>query len=109
MAQEEQLSHFSLIIYPNAFRLDSGIELEPISRFEGDYSMLNQYQQIKIPGFDGAQVIQLEAFWNHVLAKQVTEVVFPVVGVETIVKWSNTRQIQEKFKLHAKLQFAKIS
>ncbi len=106
MAKVKQLSRFSLVIYPNAFLLDSDTEFEPISQFEGDYSLLSQYQQVKIPGFDGAQTIRLEAFWGHVLPNQVTEIVFPVVGVETIVKWSNTRQIQEKFKLHAKLAFA---
>ncbi len=96
-----RLAHFSLALYPlNQTKSD------PVVTCTGDGEQWHDYQQLKAPGFDGSQTIDLSDCWAQVAAHAPAEIRCTVVGRETIVKWSSTQQLTEQFTLIGKFRYA---
>jgi hypothetical protein len=100
------LVSFSLCLYPESYTVDNRQDFQPIVEYSDKGINWSDYQRLKVPGFDSVQTVCLTDFWNSILSEQIEEITVPVVGVETIIKWSNTRQIKQQFKLHARLIFS---
>lgn len=100
MATEKQLTAFQISLF-------CGTNTE--STAEHTYSDTadgwEDYQIIKMPGFAGPQTIRLERLWNIIFTQQPACTEMEVFGPETIVKYSGTQKLKERFTIVAQLQY----
>lgn len=100
MSDEKVLERFSVEIFPG-----HRITGDALAHYTGTGDQWQQYDLIKLPGFDGSQTIDLRDFWHTVFQQQPTHYQVGVTGRETIVKWSDTQQLTEAFTLVAELSY----
>lgn len=100
MADKKILTAFNLSLF-----LCGQNDAEPCAQYEGSGDEWTSYLQIKQPGFDGYQTINLEGLWENVFSNYPKRVHMEVIGLETIVKYSDTQQFTEKFILVAELYY----
>ncbi|OOY35762.1 hypothetical protein [Solemya velum gill symbiont] len=100
MTDYKQLMNFDLKLYPY-----HQVTSQYAGSFTGTGDQWKQYQTIKQPGFNGSQVIDLTNFWRIVIEHQPSHYQCDVIGLETIVKWSSTRQLKERFTLVAQMTY----
>ena len=96
MADPKKLKVFCIRIFPAGL-----INGEAKVEYEGNGEEWHNYRQIKQPGFDGAQTINLNDLWLQVFSQYPKSIQMEVVGYETIVKYGNTQQLTEKFTVVA--------
>ena len=100
MKYTESLDHFQAKIFTGS-RTCGDSETE----FSGKGQQWLNYRSIKLPGFDGSQTLNLENFWLEVFTHQNSDVTAKLTGRETIVKYSNTQQLEEPFTIVATLTY----
>lgn len=100
MADVKTIKSFSVRVFPH-----QQLSAESVADFNGVGSLWQDYQYIKLPGFDGSQTVNLTDFWRAVFVHQPLHYQCDVIGCETIVKWSDTRTLKEKFTLIAEIVY----
>lgn len=100
MAEAKEIKSFELELFPH-----QKLSAEMVARFVGDGGDWQDYQIIKVSGFDGSQTINLTEFWCAVFEHQKCDYQRDVVGRETIVKWSDTTVLKEHFTLIATIAY----
>ncbi len=100
MANTSKLKKFKLTLYAG-----DNIDGEAVDEYQGAGEQWVNYQQLKLPGFDGSQTLNLQDFWLNVANTKPLAITTRIYGIETIVKWSNTHQIKNVFTLVAELSY----
>ncbi len=100
MTEAKEIKSFELELFPH-----QKLSADRVARFVGDGGDWQDYQSIKVPGFDGSQTINLTDFWCAVFEHQQSHYQCDVIGNETIVKWSDTRVLKEHFTLIARITY----
>ena len=72
---------------------------------EGSSIEWQEYQHIKLPGFDGAVFLSLEAIWKNAIDVKLTSIFLPVIGYETIVKFGATQQLKEQYFVELNIDY----
>lgn len=100
MKNNKVLDHFHGRIY--AGNRTTG---EPETDFTGNGQQWSNFRSIKLPGFDGRQTLNLDNFWLEVFTHQSNEITTQLIGLETIIKHSNTQQLKQPFTIVANLTY----
>ncbi len=79
---------------------------EPEFSVSGSGDEWENYQRVRVPGFDGSVSISLEGFWAAVLEQQLHDATAEVTGYETIVKFGDTQQLKEDFTVVVQVAYA---
>lgn len=85
-------SSFSLRLYAGA-KTTGDAEFESII----PYIKREEYRTLYLPGFDGRITIQLNDLWLQFENEELTTLTQEVTGYETIVKFSTTMQVENRY------------
>ncbi|MFT7559760.1 MAG: hypothetical protein ACI93R_001675 [Flavobacteriales bacterium] len=96
MDNAKKLKMFTIKVFPVGL-----VNGEPETEYNGNGDEWRSCNQIKQPGFDGAQTINLDDLWLQVFSTYPKSIEVDVIGYETIVKYNNTQQLTEKFTIVA--------
>ena len=100
MTNNNSLKDFRLQLFPQ-----QQVAANAVASFTDTGDKWQRYLIIRLPGFDGSQSVDLTEFWHTVFEQCPTQHQCNVVGRETIVKWSDTKQLTEHFTLIADLTY----
>ena len=98
MVDLQKLKIFKIYLYPL-----NNTNVEATAEYTGSSNEWQSYRQIKLPGFDGSQTINLDDLWLNVFSNYPSNIQIDVTGIETIIKYSGTQQLTEKFTIIAEL------
>lgn len=84
----------------------AGNSSEAAAVCEGDLDDWKRYEQLKMPGFDGSYSLSLSGLWAEFFENGHVPVEHVVTGYETIVKFGDTMQLKQDFRVTIELATA---
>ena len=87
---------FRIIVY-------EGSSTEAAATYENDLTSWADYEGLRMPGFDGSYSLSLSGLWAEFFAKDHAAVEQVLTGYETIVKFGDTMQLKQAFRVTIEL------
>lgn len=66
---------------------------------EDDVGNWGHYERLRLPGFDGSYSLSLSGLWAAYFENGQTRIEQTLTGYETIVKFGNTMQLKQNFRV----------
>ena len=93
------------------FRLTvfEGNSTEAAAVHEDETGSWGQYERLRLPGFDGSYSLSLSGLWAAFFESGQTRVEQTLTGYETIVKFGNTMQLKQEFRVTVELATPRVA
>lgn len=93
------------------FRLTvfEGSNTEAAAVYENELRDWGKYERLRLPGFDGSYSLSLSGLWAAFFANEQMPIEHTLTGYETIVKFGNTMQLKQDFRVTVELATPRVA